>query len=89
MKYLLFCFLSVVVNSYYIFPTFLNGVKYTRMLSHNSIPDISVSNTFNANYSGNSTYPTKDEIERFINYMKAYENQDDDIWDSGEIEWEV
>jgi len=60
------------------------------MLSHNSVSDdIPVSKTFNTNSSGNGTYPTSVEIERFINYMKSYENKDDEVWDSGEIEWEV
>ena len=68
------CFTSFHIS----FVCSINNIASNIVISNNS----TIGNS-------NSTYPTKDEIERFINYMKSYENQDDDIWDSGEIEWEV
>lgn len=90
MKYLLFCFLFVITTSYRIFPNMntYSFLKYNSFTLKNSVYEPpSISNT-----STNSTYqPTKDEIQRFIEYLKlkTFDTNELENWDSGEIEWEV
>jgi hypothetical protein len=84
-----FLFFCNNINSYfYFYPkigTFLQKKTFTRIYDTISI----INNNANENttmYNNNNTV----KIQRFIENIKLFEyNEMEELWDSGEIEWEV
>jgi hypothetical protein len=92
MKYLLFCFLSVITTtSYRIFPNIntYSFIKYNSFTLKNSVYETTPT-IYNNSNSNNTHHPTKAEIQQFIEYikLKTFDCNEMENWDSGEIEWE-
>ena len=78
----LFLFISIY-RAYRIFPT----VFYKKPLLSTTSPTCNIISETNITHTNIST----EQIAKFVEYMKLkkFDYNEIDIWDSGEIEWEV